>query len=164
MSKIMSEAKQEDFSWPQITVFNLDKKKFARNHQYEQIPQDEIWKIELIRDLINLKREATLYRRIDFENPGELTLVEINQALTELCSQWSLLTFKAHDSTLSQHRLIVLTVSHLSSNESRPSYWLRDSLVFPALSLGNRTLPDKQFHENTGYTPGGILYSSNTTN
>ena len=47
---------------------------------------DEKWKINLIKDLVNSRRQASVVRNDDTNNAEMLTLEEINHAIVDVCT------------------------------------------------------------------------------
>ena len=87
MLSLINDSIKEDFNSPDGNFFNLNRKRYKKNHAFEPLERNEEWKISLIKDLTYLKREATLYKNIDFDISRNLSLEEINQSLLELCTK-----------------------------------------------------------------------------
>ena len=64
----------------------INQKRYKQNHKYEQIPDAEAWKVPLLRDLVEMRREIRIYRELDSVNAGVLNLDEINHNINEICT------------------------------------------------------------------------------
>ena len=84
---LMTEADPEDFHEKNINFFKLNRKVFKKRHTFEQLDESEIWKINLIKDLTYMKREAIRNKDIESENDAELTTDEIIHSLKEICTK-----------------------------------------------------------------------------
>ena len=82
---IMDMSCKDDFVGTNIKFEYISTGRFKKNHYFEQLNSDELWKPQFIKDLICLKRSKCITTNNDHVQ-GELTLEEINLMINDICT------------------------------------------------------------------------------
>ena len=82
---IMSNKIHSDLYSLNKSFFDINKVKYKSNHKFEPIDHDEDWKVPLIQDLVDMKRNMTKHRP-DSTSEFTFALDEIKSSLREICT------------------------------------------------------------------------------
>ena len=83
---IMNTAKMEDFEGRKRIIFNIAAKKFKNGLKYHPLSDDEHWKVGLIRDMIEIRRESSVTRTHNDCADQTITRTEVEQIIHEVCT------------------------------------------------------------------------------
>ena len=82
----MNTAKQEDFEGRKHIIFNIAAKKFKNGLKYHPLSDGEHWKVGLIRDMIEIRRESSVTRTHNDSADQTITRTEVEQIIHEVCT------------------------------------------------------------------------------
>ena len=75
-----------DFRDNKRSIFNINANKFKKRLKYHQLNEEEFWKVALIRDMIEIRRENSITRSTDTTNNMTLTPDEVETIIHDACT------------------------------------------------------------------------------
>ena len=86
IDSIMNDANPSDFRGVSKTIFNLVPKRYKESHKFHHLSEEEQWKVIMIKDMVELRREKSITRSLDVENDPTLSLEEIKLIIHDVCT------------------------------------------------------------------------------
>ena len=83
---ILAETIDSDFFGSDTTIKEINKRAYSKNHGFEPMDESEVWKVSLIKDLVDMRREATWHSNLNLNNPGSINIDEKQSAIKALCT------------------------------------------------------------------------------
>ena len=86
IDSIMRDALDTDFKDGKRSIFSLVPKRYKSSHKFHQLSDDERWKVELIKDMVELRREKKITRSLHEVNDATINLEEIGLIINDVCT------------------------------------------------------------------------------
>ena len=81
----MNLTEYSDFEGRKQNIYSITAKKFKRRLKCHHLDDDKFWKVTLIKDMIELRREKSVVRNFSPQS-DTLTRLEIEQIISEVCT------------------------------------------------------------------------------